>query len=64
MFATENVLKVAEDAMQIHGGYGYTKEFPVERYYRDIRYFTIAEGTTEIQRLIIGREILGLSAFK
>ncbi|MFS0553817.1 acyl-CoA dehydrogenase family protein [Brevibacillus sp. 179-C9.3 HS] len=62
-FATEQVLKVAEEALQIHGGYGYTKEFPVERYYRDIRYFTIAEGTNEIQKLIIGREILGISAF-
>ncbi|MFC8683774.1 acyl-CoA dehydrogenase family protein [Brevibacillus porteri] len=62
-FATEKVLKVAEEAMQIHGGYGYTKEFPVERYYRDIRYFTIAEGTNEIQKLIMGREILGISAF-
>jgi alkylation response protein AidB-like acyl-CoA dehydrogenase len=64
LFATEYVLKVAEEAMQIHGGYGYTKEFPVERYYRDIRYFTIAEGTSEMQRLIIGREVLGISAFK
>lgn len=64
LFATENVLKIAEEAMQIHGGYGYTKEFPVERYYRDIRYFTIAEGTNEIQRLLIGREVLGISAFK
>jgi len=64
LFATDNVLRVAEDAMQIHGGYGYTKEFPVERYYRDIRYFTIAEGTNEIQKLIIGRDVLGLSAFK
>ena len=64
LFATDNVLRVAEDALQIHGGYGYTKEFPVERYYRDIRYFTIAEGTNEMQKLIIGRDVLGLSAFK
>jgi len=64
LFATDYVLRVAEDAMQIHGGYGYTKEFPVERYYRDIRYFTIAEGTNEMQRLIIGRDVLGISAFK
>lgn len=63
LFATDNVLRVAEEALQIHGGYGYTKEFPVERYYRDIRYFTIAEGTNEMQKLIIGREILGISAF-
>ena len=63
LFATENVLKIAEEALQIHGGYGYTKEFPVERYYRDIRYFTIAEGTSEIQRLLIARDVLGISAF-
>lgn len=62
-FSTEKALKVAEEAMQIHGGYGYTKEYPIERYYRDIRYFTIAEGTNEIQKLMIGRELLGLSAF-
>ncbi|ARK26399.1 hypothetical protein SporoP37_16625 (plasmid) [Sporosarcina sp. P37] len=62
-FATDRVLRVAEEALQIHGGYGYTKEFPVERYYRDIRYFTIAEGTNEMQKLIIGREVLGISAF-
>ena len=64
VFATENVLRVAEQAMQIHGGCGYTKEFPVERLYRDIRHFTIAEGSSEIQRLIIGRDVLGISAFK
>lgn len=64
LFATEKALRIAEEAMQIHGGYGYTKEYPIERYYRDIRYFTIAEGTSEMLRLIIGREILGLSAFK
>jgi len=64
LFATEKVLQVAEKAMQIHGGYGYSREFPVERYYRDIRHFTIAEGTNEIQRLIIGRDALGISAFK
>ncbi|HBQ28982.1 MAG TPA: acyl-CoA dehydrogenase, partial [Desulfotomaculum sp.] len=64
LFATEKVLRVAEKAMQIHGGYGYSCEFPVERYYRDIRHFTIAEGTNEIQRLIIGRDALGISAFK
>lgn len=64
LFASEEALKVAEQAIQIHGGYGYSQEFPVERYYRDIRHLTIAEGTSEIQRLFIGREILGVSAFK
>lgn len=63
LFSTDNVLRVAEEALQIHGGYGYTKEFPVERYYRDIRYFTIAEGSNEMQKLIIGREVLDISAF-
>ena len=64
LFATEAVLKVADQAIQIHGGYGYSREFPLERYYRDARHLTIAEGTNEIQRLIIGREVLGVSAFK
>jgi alkylation response protein AidB-like acyl-CoA dehydrogenase len=64
LFASENALKVAEYALQIHGGYGYSTEFPIERYYRDIRHFTLAEGTTEIQHLLIGRDVLGISAFK
>lgn len=64
LFATEAVLKVADQAIQIHGGYGYSREFPLERYYRDARHLAIAEGTNEIQRLIIGREVLGVSAFK
>lgn len=63
LFASEAVLKVAEDAMQIHGAYGYVQDFPIERYYRDIRYFTVADGTSEIHRLIIGKDILGISAF-
>jgi hypothetical protein len=45
-------------ALQIHGGYGYTEDFPVERYYRDARVQTIYEGTSEIQRLVIARELL------
>ena len=45
-------------AVQIHGGYGYVKEFPVERYYRDARVTTIYEGTSEIQRLVIARDVL------
>ena len=63
LFATEAALKIASNAIQIHGGYGYTREFPVERYYRDIRHLTMAEGTSQIQKLIIGREVLGISAF-
>ena len=60
LFATESGLRVAHLAIQVHGGYGYTQEFPVERYYRDLRHLTLAEGTTQIQHLVIGRELLGL----
>lgn len=59
VFASEMANKVAYEALQIHGGYGYTKEFPVERYYRDARVFTIYEGTSEIQRRVISRNVIG-----
>ena len=59
LFASEMANKVAYQALQIHGGYGYTKEFPVERYYRDVRVFTIYEGTSEIQRRVIANHIIG-----
>jgi alkylation response protein AidB-like acyl-CoA dehydrogenase len=49
--------RVASDAIQIHGGYGYLADFPVERIYRDVRVCQIYEGTSDIQRLIIAREI-------
>ena len=58
MFATEAANKACYNAMQIMGGYGYTKEFPLERYYRDVRVTSIYEGTNEIQRLIIAKDIL------
>lgn len=58
MFASEMCVNVANDAVQIHGGYGYTKEFPVEKFYRDAKLCTIGEGTTEIQKLVIARNIL------
>lgn len=58
LFASEMVNRVAAQALQIHGGYGYTKEYPVERYYRDARVFTIYEGTSEIQRVVISNNIL------
>jgi alkylation response protein AidB-like acyl-CoA dehydrogenase len=64
LFATEAGLRVAHLAIQIHGGYGYTREFPVERYYRDLRHLTLAEGTSQIQQLVIGRELLGLDAIR
>ena len=58
MYASEVCVKVATDAIQIHGGYGYTKDFPVEKFYRDAKLCTIGEGTTEIQILVISRNIL------
>jgi len=57
-YASEVAVKVSNDAVQIFGGYGYTKEFPVEKYYRDSKLCTIGEGTSEIQKLVIAREIL------
>jgi alkylation response protein AidB-like acyl-CoA dehydrogenase len=58
MFATEMAEKVCRDAIQVHGGYGYSREYPVERLYRDARLMTIGEGTSEIQRLVIARQVL------
>ena len=57
--ASETSLRVADKALQIMGGYGYTKEFPVEKFYRDVKLCTIGEGTSEMQRLVIARQILG-----
>jgi len=57
MYASEIATKAAIKAVQIHGGYGYTKEYPVERFLRDIRVFEIFEGTNEIQRLVIARQL-------
>ncbi len=59
LFASTAARKHAAEAVQIHGGYGYTTEFPVERYYRDAKITEIYEGTSEIQQLIIGRSLLG-----
>ncbi|MCD6307269.1 MAG: acyl-CoA dehydrogenase, partial [Deltaproteobacteria bacterium] len=59
VFASEMANKVAYKALQIHGGYGYIQEFPVERYYRDARVFTIYEGTSEIQRKVIANHVIG-----
>ena len=56
-FAADMAVKVASDAVQVHGGYGYSKEYPVEKLYRDAKIFQIYEGTSQIQRLIISREI-------
>lgn len=62
-FATEMAIMVTSKAIQIHGAYGVSEEYPLERYFRDARMLTFADGTTEIQKLIVGREILGMPAF-
>jgi alkylation response protein AidB-like acyl-CoA dehydrogenase len=56
-YASEVCVRVATDAVQIFGGYGYTKDFPVEKFYRDSKLCTIGEGTSEIQKIVIAREI-------
>jgi alkylation response protein AidB-like acyl-CoA dehydrogenase len=58
LFASEVSVKICEEAIQIHGGYGYTKDYPPEKYWRDSKLCTIGEGTSEIQRLIIAKQIL------
>jgi acyl-CoA dehydrogenase len=58
LFCTEMANRVADMAVQIHGGMGYMKDFPVERYYRDLRLTRIYEGTSEIQRMVIARQLL------
>jgi hypothetical protein len=57
LFASEMAERIASDAIQIHGGSGYLADFPVERIYRDVRVCQIYEGTSDIQRLVIAREI-------
>jgi len=59
LYSSETAVRVANRAVQIHGGYGYVKEYPVERAYRDAKICTIGEGTSEIQRLVIARQLLG-----
>jgi alkylation response protein AidB-like acyl-CoA dehydrogenase len=58
LFASEMVQEVTAQAIQIHGGYGFTTDYPVERFYRDARVFTIYEGTSEIQRIVISNSVL------
>jgi alkylation response protein AidB-like acyl-CoA dehydrogenase len=57
-YASEIAVEISTDAVQIFGGYGYTKDFPVEKFYRDSKLCTIGEGTSEIQKLVISRELL------
>ena len=58
LFASETAVRVAEESIQIHGGYGYTKDYPAEKYWRDAKLCTIGEGTSEIQRLVISKNLL------
>jgi len=58
LFASEAAVKIANEAVQIHGGYGFIKDYPVEKFYRDVKLCTIGEGTSEIQRLVIARQLL------
>jgi alkylation response protein AidB-like acyl-CoA dehydrogenase len=60
LFASEAAVEVALEAVQLHGGYGYIKEYPVERHLRDAKLGTIGEGTSEVQRMVIARLLLGL----
>jgi len=59
LYASEAAVRIANEGVQIHGGYGYTKDYPAEKFYRDVKLSTIGEGTSEIQRILIAREILG-----
>ncbi len=58
LFASETAVRVADEAVQVHGGYGFLKDYPVEKFYRDVKLCTIGEGTSEIQRLVIARQLL------
>jgi alkylation response protein AidB-like acyl-CoA dehydrogenase len=62
-FASEVAVRVANQAIQVHGGYGFIDEYPVGKYLRDARVLTLYEGTSQIQKLIIGRDLTGLNAF-
>ena len=57
LFATEMAVDIAREAVQVHGGYGYIEEFPVARFYRDAKVLEIGEGTSEVQRIIIARQL-------
>jgi len=58
LFASEVAVRVAEESVQIHGGYGYIKDYPAEKYWRDSKLCTIGEGTSEVQRVVIARQLL------
>jgi hypothetical protein len=58
LFSSETAVRVTNEAVQIHGGYGFLKDYPVEKFFRDAKLCTIGEGTSEIQRLVIARQLL------
>jgi alkylation response protein AidB-like acyl-CoA dehydrogenase len=60
LYASETAVRAAEDCVQIHGGYGFVKDYPAEKFFRDVKLTTIGEGTSEIQRVVIARELLSL----
>ena len=62
-YSSEIAFKIANNAIQIHGSYGYTDEYPVERYLRDVKVSSILEGTSQVHKLIIGRSLTGINAF-
>jgi alkylation response protein AidB-like acyl-CoA dehydrogenase len=59
LYASEIAVRAADDCVQIHGGYGFVKDYPAEKFFRDVKLLTIGEGTSEIQRLVIARQLLG-----
>ena len=59
LYASEAACRICDDGVQIHGGYGFIKDYPAEKFYRDVRLCPIGEGTSEIQRMVIARELLG-----
>jgi alkylation response protein AidB-like acyl-CoA dehydrogenase len=59
LFATDTAMRVTTDAVQLHGGYGYMQEYPVERYMREAKALQIVEGTNQVQRMVIGRHLTG-----
>jgi hypothetical protein len=59
LFASEAACRICDEGVQIHGGYGFIKDYPAEKFYRDVKLCTIGEGTSEIQRMVIARELLG-----
>jgi alkylation response protein AidB-like acyl-CoA dehydrogenase len=59
LYSSEIAVRVAEECVQIHGGYGFVKDYPAEKFFRDVKLCTIGEGTSEIQRLVIGRQLIG-----